>query len=221
MSDLKNALDSPDQSGEPALSRIAEGEQEDGPISHLAFAINLVASADLSVVKNNCENSNLSGILKLLIDQKVEQVSFLFNTDHTLDDASSHELRQALTGQFKDFEDELGSLPINFTLNYSARDDIVQAVRSMAEEGTSDKAASIEQRISDHLHFGTCSEPDLIIYFGGKKRIGKPAVWFGAYSEFVFETKRWEEFLVQDCRQVLDDYTCRERRFGALQEEKN
>jgi len=202
------------------LSRTTDIEQVDESISHLVFAIDLAPNDTLKSDLKGIKNNNLRKLLEALVKLEVHQVSFLFNTELQFDPSRADELRHALDEEFQVLESELGSqTELSWALDYSAREDIVAAVRALATEGGSRDPASLEQGISERLLFGTGSEPDLIIYFGDKKRIGKSSVWFGAYSEFVFESKQWPEFLVQDCKQVLDNYTCRERRFGALQEE--
>ena len=92
-------------------------------------------------------------------------------------------------------------LTLNIAFNYGGRDEIVRAIRLIAEEykdnniNMLDNKLSIdditEQTISDNLY--TCGEPDpdLLIRTSGELRLSGFLLWQVAYTEFLFLDKYW------------------------------
>jgi undecaprenyl diphosphate synthase len=57
---------------------------------------------------------------------------------------------------------------------------------------------------------------DLLIRTGGERRLSDFLLWESAYAELVFVDTFWPDFGRKDLLAVLEDFTHRERRFGAL-----
>ena len=64
--------------------------------------------------------------------------------------------------------------------------------------------------------FANLPDPDLMVFFGGRKTLSKLGVWRGAYSEFAFLDVPWHSFSRQDLQSLLKDFDLRQRRFGAI-----
>lgn len=116
-------------------------------------------------------------------------------------------------------------LSVNMIASYRGKPDIAAAVKRIAgnlqrqpENGISDKrgAERLEAEIGAGLQAGTLPEPDLIVFFGGRRRVGEVGVWMGAYSEFAFLDQPWHSFSASDLTDLLADFRLRERRFGAV-----
>lgn len=111
---------------------------------------------------------------------------------------------------------------LNFALNYSGRDEIVRAMKSIATEvqaGSLTPDDIDEQVVSDHLMSGSLGEladPDLLIRTSGEERISNFLLWQIAYSEFVFTDTYWPDFDGQALRQAIIEFQGRHRRFGGL-----
>ncbi|MDD5086125.1 MAG: polyprenyl diphosphate synthase [Candidatus Nanoarchaeia archaeon] len=104
---------------------------------------------------------------------------------------------------------------INIALAYGGREEIVDAVKRIAEKIKENKLNPEEineKIILENLDLG--SEPDLIIRTGGDKRTSNFLTWQSIYSEWFFIEKMWPEFEKQDLIDVIEEYKKRERRFG-------
>jgi undecaprenyl diphosphate synthase len=107
-------------------------------------------------------------------------------------------------------------------LNYSARWDIIQATRAIAEKvkaGLLDTGDINENEISNALDTGHFPEPELLIRTSGEYRISNFMLWEMAYGEFYFTDAYWPEFDKESFYKAIIDYQKRERRFGKTSEQ--
>ncbi len=100
---------------------------------------------------------------------------------------------------------------IALAMPYGGRDDILQAVNALIDEGTSSITAEDLER---HLWTAGIPEPDLIIRPGGEKRLSNFLTWQSAYSELVFIDTLWPDFSRADLESAFGEYAARERRRG-------
>lgn len=103
--------------------------------------------------------------------------------------------------------------------NYGSRDEILRAVRTIAEKseaGTLDPKTIDETTVSDHLDTAAVPDPDLIIRTGGEFRLSNFLLWQAAYAEFVFMPVLWPDFNAQTLDAALEEYATRTRRFGGV-----
>jgi undecaprenyl diphosphate synthase len=104
-------------------------------------------------------------------------------------------------------------------LNYSARWEIINAVRniaSQAKNGTVDPSAIDATLIDAHLSTKGIPEPELLIRTSGEHRISNFLLWQIAYTEFHFTDVLWPDFKKEDFYRAVLDYQSRERRFGMV-----
>ena len=100
-------------------------------------------------------------------------------------------------------------------INYGGRDEIVNAVRKIAEKGIN--AADItEDTVSQHLYTADYPDPDLIIRPSGEQRLSNYLIWQSAYSEFWFSDVLWPDFSSKDIDAAVLAYNKRNRRFGGV-----
>lgn len=107
-------------------------------------------------------------------------------------------------------------------LSYSARWDMLQALREIAADAVSGKLNPIEiqvETISEYLSTRGMPDPELLIRTSGEKRISNFLLWEIAYSELYFTEKLWPDFGKEDLYQAIFDYQNRERRFGKTSEQ--
>lgn len=107
-------------------------------------------------------------------------------------------------------------------LNYSARWDIIQTTKKIAEmvkAGDLEVGAINEELISNTLNTGTLPEPELLIRTSGEFRISNFMLWELAYGEFYFTDIYWPEFDQEALYKAILDYQKRERRFGKTSEQ--
>ena len=110
------------------------------------------------------------------------------------------------------------NLTINFAMAYGGREEIVDAVRKIAEDV---KFGSInitnidsidEKMFASKLYLN--SDPEIVIRTGGDKRTSNFLPWQTIYSEWFFTTSLWPEFSKEEFVKILDEFNSRERRFG-------
>jgi len=97
-------------------------------------------------------------------------------------------------------------------LNYGGRQEIIDAVNSIIEDGTS--APITEDILREHLYLNDVPDPDLIIRTSGELRLSNFWLWQSSYSEFYFTNKYWPDFGKEDLEQAISAYYGRDRRYG-------
>jgi undecaprenyl diphosphate synthase len=110
-------------------------------------------------------------------------------------------------------------LTLVIAFNYGGRQEIVQAMRSLAQQvkdGTLDPSAIDMETVGAALDTHGIPDPDLVIRTSGEQRISNFLTWQTAYAEFVFLPDFWPDFDETTFRAALDEYGRRERRFGGL-----
>lgn len=113
-------------------------------------------------------------------------------------------------------------LTLQLAINYGGRDEIVRAMRKMAEavkSGTLQSDDITESYVSEQLFTKEFSDVDLLIRPSGDYRISNFLLWQLAYAEFWFTSLHWPEFTKETLLEAVAAYQKRERRFGGLQEE--
>ena len=117
-----------------------------------------------------------------------------------------------MTKQFRDF-------CLCLAVNYGARQEIVDAVRSIAtkvRDGELQAEEVNEATISDHLYTSQMKDPDLLIRTAGEMRISNYLLWQISYAELWVTQRYWPEFRTEDLHQAIRDFANRERRYGGL-----
>lgn len=113
-------------------------------------------------------------------------------------------------------------LHFQIALNYGGRDEIVRAVKAIAEnvkEGKITASEITEQLISDTLDTKGIPEPDLLIRTCNEQRISNFLLWQLAYTEFYFTPVAWPDFSKEELEKAVEAYNHRDRRYGLLKEE--
>jgi len=109
-------------------------------------------------------------------------------------------------------------ITFNIALNYGGRDEIIKAVKNIAQEVKDGnlKAEDIsEEIISNNLYTKGQPDPDLLIRTSGEIRLSNFLPWQVVYSEFLFIDKNWPDFTEEDLDNAIIEYQKRTRKFGA------
>ena len=112
-------------------------------------------------------------------------------------------------------------LTLCLAINYGSRQEIIDAVRQIAEKvqsGTLAPSAIEEATLDQNLYTAGMPEPDLLIRTAGEMRLSNYLLWQLSYAEFWVTDKCWPDFTEADLRQALHDFQYRVRRFGAVVE---
>ncbi len=103
-------------------------------------------------------------------------------------------------------------------INYGGRDEIVHAVKNIAEDVKNNKLNVddiSEKLIDDYLYTAGIPDPDLVIRTSGELRTSNFLPWQIVYSEFLFLDKYWPDFSEGDIDLAIEEYQRRNRKFGA------
>lgn len=107
---------------------------------------------------------------------------------------------------------------LNMGINYGGHDDILRAVNNMIADGVTkvDKVT-----MENYLYTKGLPAPDFVIRTSGELRISNFMLWQMAYSELYFPKTYWPDFHKKDLYKALKSYQKRNRRYGAIKDEKN
>jgi len=113
-------------------------------------------------------------------------------------------------------------LVLNLALNYGGREEIITAVRRIAESIRQEalRPEDIDgETIDRHLYTAALPDPDLLIRTSGEFRISNFLLWQCAYTEIYITDVLWPDFRREDLYLAIEDYQKRERRFGKVSEQ--
>ncbi|MCL1816568.1 MAG: isoprenyl transferase [Clostridiales bacterium] len=108
-------------------------------------------------------------------------------------------------------------MTLNLAVNYGARQELVQAARSLAhsvKEGEISTNEIDEEMFAARLDTGGQPELDLLIRPAGELRLSNFLLWQAAYAELYFTPQLWPEFSKRHMLEAIVDFQNRERRFG-------
>ena len=111
------------------------------------------------------------------------------------------------------------ALTVTVALNYGGRDEIVRAVRTLAQDcldGRISPAEISEESLAARLDTAGLPDPDLILRTSGEQRLSNFLPWQSAYAEMVFIPVLWPDFGRADMEAAIEEYQHRDRRYGAV-----
>jgi undecaprenyl diphosphate synthase len=166
------------------------------------------------------EISDLTGLLKFYVKRELESLH-------------KEGIRLKILGDHKAFEADVARLvdhavartagnrrmTVAIALNYGARGELVQAMRSLADQvaaGTLAPEAIDEARVEAALDTHDLPPLDLLIRTSGEQRLSNFLLWQAAYAELLFVETLWPDFDGDTLRAALAEYQRRERRYGGL-----
>jgi undecaprenyl diphosphate synthase len=111
-------------------------------------------------------------------------------------------------------------LILTLAFNYSGRQELLAAVRSLVASGVPADAID-EATLEGHLFTRDLPDPDLIIRTSGEHRISNFLLWQSAYAEFFFTPTLWPDFGPDDLAAAIREFGRRERRFGGVSDRES
>ena len=107
-------------------------------------------------------------------------------------------------------------MTVALALNYGGRAEIVDAVKAVLRDGTSDPEALNEDTFARYLYTASLPDPDLLIRTSGEMRVSNFLLWQIAYAEIWITPVLWPDFRKRHLLEALCEYQTRERRFGGV-----
>jgi undecaprenyl diphosphate synthase len=110
-------------------------------------------------------------------------------------------------------------IDVNICINYGARAEILQAIRSLARQVAAGELSADridEDRFESELLTSGVPDPDLLIRTSGEQRISNFMLWQCAYAELVFVDTLWPDFGKEHLEQAIAEFRRRERRYGGV-----
>ena len=145
-----------------------------------------------------------------------ENIRIRFLGDLTVFDAK---MQAKMAEIEKNSRDNTG-LTLNLAVNYGGRSELTSAARQLALDAAAGKIRPeeiTEQMLADRLYTKGEPDVDLIIRPSGEYRLSNFLIWQSAYAEYVFMDEiLWPDFKPADLDRALEEYQCRNRRFGGV-----
>lgn len=164
-------------------------------------------------------NSIMDLLRKYLEDvdnYRSENIRIRFLGDLTVFDAKM----QAKMAEIEKTSQDNTGLTLNLAVNYGGRSELTSAARQLALDAAAGKIRPeeiTEQMLADRLYTKGEPDVDLIIRPSGEYRLSNFLIWQSAYAEYVFMDEiLWPDFKPADLDRALEEYQCRNRRFGGV-----
>ncbi len=128
------------------------------------------------------------------------------------------ELQKELTRTIQETSGNNG-MTFSIALNYSGRDEIIDAVKKLAQQCKNGKLNIDdinENCVNQNLYQPQLPEPDLLIRTANERRVSNFLLWQISYTEFYVCKKFWPDFTEKDLDKAIIDFAQRERRFGNI-----
>lgn len=174
----------------------------------------------------NRPREEVDGLMNLMVETIANEVDELnannvrlrsIGDESKLPEACKNELARAKEATAANTEVDL-----ILALNYSARWEIMNAVKNIAkkiEEGSAEAKDIDEEFFEKELCMNDVPDPELLIRTSGEYRLSNFLLWQIAYAELYFTDKLWPDFNREDLFRAVLNYQGRERRFGKVSEQ--
>jgi len=169
----------------------------------------------------NRPQNEVSGLMSILKSFLISELSRLLKNDIRLTcigevEKLPEDVQKILNDSMaKTFHND--KLILNLALSYGSRNEILRAVRRLANQcvsGAISPEGIDEKMISDQLYTANLIDPDLLIRTGGEARLSNFLLWQASYSEIYFTDVMWPDFRKKIFIEAIQDFQNRERRFG-------
>lgn len=105
------------------------------------------------------------------------------------------------------------ALILILAFNYGGRDELTRAMQKIADQKIPPELIN-EELIEKNLDLAGQPDPDLIIRTSGEQRLSGFLPWHSAYSELYFPKVYWPDFDEAELDKAIEEFNCRQRRFG-------
>ncbi|HET6420897.1 MAG TPA: isoprenyl transferase [Geobacteraceae bacterium] len=180
--------------------------------------LTLFAFSSENWLRPKSEVRSLMSLLKKYINAETPRMmknNIRFNVIGELEDLPG-DVKSAVECALSKTSENTGMV-LTLALSYGARQEILRAVKIIADEiasGKTDVEKLDEKFFSRYLFTAELPEPDFLIRTSGEMRISNFLLWQIAYAELYFTEVNWPDFGIEEFYKALGNYQARERRFG-------
>ena len=186
-------------------------------------ALTLYSFSDENWNRPSAEISTLMKILDFYLKKEVKRMkdeNIRFNTIGHVEDLPAA-IQKLIRYSIEDTSNNTGMI-LTFALSYGGRQEIIDAVKNIAEQVRLGQIRPEEIDLSmfeSFLSTHPIPDPDLIIRTSGERRISNFLLYQSAYTELHFNNVLWPDFSDDDFLNAIIDFQSRDRRFGMIQEQ--
>ena len=115
-----------------------------------------------------------------------------------------------------------GDTTLVIAADYGGQWDMANAARTVAEKVQRGEISLDDidaESVGAEIALSDLPPPDLLIRTGGEHRISNFLLWQAAYSELYFSDLYWPDFGEEALDAAVEDFHCRQRRFGKTSEQ--
>jgi undecaprenyl diphosphate synthase len=164
------------------------------------------------------EVKRLWDLLEIFLQSELElmqETDIRFNTIGAISDLPKRAQRMLTDVMEKTKRNK--SLMLTIALSYSARQEILHAIGDLLEDMKKNVVKRLNEKVfTRYLYTSNLPDPDLLIRTSGEMRLSNFLLWQMAYTEIFVTDTLWPDFRRDSYLAALDEYSRRERRFGAL-----
>ncbi len=160
-------------------------------------------------------NLYISGLNEIAEDPRIHERGVRVQVVGRLD-MLPQEVRIAIENA-EEVTSEYSNFTFTICLAYGGREEIVDAVKSVAVDhasGELDIESINSSEITKRMYASELPDPDLVIRTSGEERISNFLLWQIAYSELHFTDVFWPSFSKADLYEAIESYQYRRRRYG-------
>jgi len=186
-------------------------------------ALTLYAFSDENWNRPNIEINALMKILDFYLKKELNRMqkeNIRFNTIGQIDDLPKG--IQKIIRNAEEVTGENDGMVLTLALSYGGRQEIIEAVKKIAENVKAGylRVDEIDSPLfASFLSSHPLPDPDLLIRTSGELRISNFLLYQIAYTELHYTPVLWPDFSENDLVEALIDFQKRERRFGLIQEQ--
>ena len=127
----------------------------------------------------------------------------------SLPDSIKKDIKEAI----EDTKDFTG-MTLNLAINYGGRDELLRGIKKIINNKINENEIT-EQLISSFLDMPQSPDVDLLIRTGGEKRLSNFLLWHIPYAEQIYTDTLWPDYTDEEFIKNIEDFSHRNRRFGA------
>jgi len=186
-------------------------------------ALTLYAFSDENWNRPNIEINALMKILDFYLKKeltRMQKENIRFNTIGQIDDLPKG--IQKIIRNAEEVTGENDGMVLTLALSYGGRQEIIEAVKKIAENVKAGylRVDEIDSPLfASFLSSHPLPDPDLLIRTSGELRVSNFLLYQIAYTELHYTPVLWPDFSENDLLEALIDFQKRERRFGLIQEQ--